>query len=141
MDEGETLVCERQHKNSLHTYINTNGPKKFAQLCLGPHSDGAAVAVPKYALGVQDIAFNVDGSQLAVGVRNCWGHSEDTLFILFGRGLECVGAATVWERTRRGKVRGCGDGERGGSEHRRGGQRGHWEFLRSYLRWVPSHQG
>ena len=30
---------------------------------------------------------------------------------------------TVWERTRRGKDRGCGDSERSDSKHR-GGQRG-----------------
>ena len=30
-----------------------------------------------------------------------------------------VDAATVWVRMRRGKVRGCGDGERGNNEGRR----------------------
>ena len=43
-------------------------------------------------------------SQWTVGVSYSWEHSEDTPFILFGRGLEGVDAATVWERMRRGKT-------------------------------------
>ena len=80
---------------------------------------------PKYALGVQNIAFNADGLQLEVGVMARIPHS----YFLAGD----VDTATVWARTRRGKVRGCGDGERGSGEPRggqkwaevgRGGQRG-----------------
>ena len=32
---------------------------------------------PKYALGVQDIAFSADGARLAVGVSYGWEHGED----------------------------------------------------------------
>ena len=69
---------------------------------------------PKYALRVQNIAFNVDGSQLEVGVTARIPRS----YFLVGD----VDAAMVWVRMRRGKVRGCGDGERGNGECR-GGQR------------------
>ena len=57
----------------------------------------------KYALGVQNIAFNADGSQLEVEVMVRIPCS----YFLAGD----VDTATVWVRMRRGKVRGCGDGD------------------------------
>ena len=69
---------------------------------------------PKYALGVQNIAFNADSLWLKVGITARIPHS----YFLVGD----VDVVTVWARMRRGKVRGCGDGERGNSECR-GGQR------------------
>ena len=69
---------------------------------------------PKYTLRVQNIAFNVDGLRLKVGVTARIPCS----YFLAGD----VDVATVWVRMRRGKVRGCGDRERGNGEHR-GGQR------------------
>ena len=63
---------------------------------------------------MQNIAFNADGSQLKVGVIARIPCS----YFLAGD----VDVATVWVRMRRGKVRGCGDRERGDGKYR-GGQR------------------
>ena len=66
----------------------------------------------KYVLRVQDIAFNVDRSQLTVGVTVRRPRS----YFLAG------GVVMAWARMRSSEVRGCGDSERGDSECR-GGQR------------------
>ena len=88
---------------------------------LGPHGEEAAVAVPEVrARGaehcIQRGRFAAQGG----------GHGEDTPFILLAGDVD---VATVWVRMRRGKVRGCGDGERGNGECR-GGQR--------WAEWVPA---
>ena len=44
---------------------------------------------PTYALEMQDIRFNVDGPQLAVGVSYGWEHSKDAPLTLFGGGCGC----------------------------------------------------
>ena len=57
-----------------------------------PHADTTSSCQRqylKYMLRVQDIAFNVDGSQVAVGVSYRWEHGEDALFILFSGGCGC----------------------------------------------------
>ena len=72
-----------------------------------------------YALEMQDIRFHADGLRLAVGVSYGWEHSEDAPLTLLAGGVD---VAMVWVSTRRSKVRGHGDGERGDGEHR-GGQR------------------
>ena len=63
----------------------------------------------KYVIGVQDIAFDVDGSWLAMGVSYGWEHGEDACSYFLAAGVD---AATVWARARRDKVRGCGERER-----------------------------
>ena len=73
------------------------------------------MVVPKVHARGANIAFNVDSSQLEVGVMARIPRS----YLLAGD----VDAAMVWVRMRRGKVRGCGDRERGNGEHR-GGQSG-----------------
>ena len=49
-----------------------------------------AATVPKVCAWVQDIVFNVDGLWLAVRVSYSWEHGEDTLFILFGGGVDAA---------------------------------------------------
>ena len=70
-------------------------------LCGGPAGRDRTVSIwdhmvkkrlwqyPKYALRVQDIAFNVDRLWLVVGVSYGWEHSEDTPVILFGGRCGC----------------------------------------------------
>ena len=43
----------------------------------------------KYALGVQDIAFNVDRLRVVMAVSYSREHGEDAPFILFGGGCGC----------------------------------------------------
>lgn len=55
---------------------------------------------PKYALGVQDVAFNLDGSRLAIGVSYGWENGPE-------QAAKSVGTAQVFIREMGDEVKVC----------------------------------
>ena len=98
---GEAFKCHRHTLNG-EDYVWPVNSLAFHPVCVTRVCPCAAVTDPradttssrrrqylKYALGVQDIAFNADGSWVTVEVSYSWEHGEDTPFILFGGGCGC----------------------------------------------------